>query len=41
VKVGPLDLPVSNAPQLAGFAVLVLAVIFVARLSPLPAKFKP
>lgn len=41
MKVGPLDLPVTNAMQLVGFALLVLAVIFVARKSPLPAQFKP
>lgn len=41
MKVGPLDLPVNNAMQLLGFALLVLVVIFVARMLPLPAKYKP
>lgn len=41
MKVGPLDLPVSNASQLIGFALLVVVVILVVRMTPIPAKFKP
>jgi hypothetical protein len=44
MKVGPLDLPVSNASQIIGFAVLTVAIIAVVRMLPLPAsvaKYKP
>lgn len=44
MKLGPIDLPVSGAPQIIGFALLVVAVVAVIRMLPLPAsvaKYKP
>jgi hypothetical protein len=44
MKVGPLDLPVSNSNQILGFVLLVVLSIFLVRMLPIPAtfaKFKP
>lgn len=41
MRVGPLSLPVSNASEAVGFLLLVVVSIYVARLLPIPAKFKP
>ena len=42
MKVGPLDLPVSNGMQVIGFALMVLLVIFATRkLTFIPAQFRP
>ena len=42
MKLGPLDLPVANANQIVGFAVLLLVLMFVLRRVPvIPAQFRP
>jgi hypothetical protein len=41
MKVGPIDLPVSNVAQIVGFAILTVAVIAVIRMLPLPAALAP
>lgn len=44
MKVGPIDLPVSNASQILGFALMTVVVVAVVRMLPLPAsiaKYKP
>lgn len=41
MRVGPLDFPVSNGGQLLGFMLLVILSIYVARMAPIPARFKP
>jgi hypothetical protein len=44
MKVGPIDLPVSNGAQILGFVLLTVASVAVVRMLPLPAaiaKYKP